>query len=525
VAEEHFNLPMPHWKRLHDTVYILYMKDPYAQSLELKPCAERWLGEPPEEQNALKEWILGHCGEAKPSTWGAFISVAPRHLVEPYAKGDVHRTFALYQKLRSDIPTEAYDRERRLMPILVRSSIRGVRIDREPLGEAIETYSSALVEADDKLRKVLGDDNLNIDSNAELGNALFEAGHLGDDPILTPTGKIKTAKDTLAAQVEDKAVLSLIRYRQALSTCLSSHMKPWYNMSEADGRVHAEWNQVRNTDRGKQGTRTGRLSCARPNLQNPPTEFDFACPAGLPEMPVLRRYFLPEDGHVWLKRDFSGQEIRIAAHFEDGPLMAAFIDNPDLDAHELAKQEILRTTGKTFPRKQVKITAFQIIYGGGGPAVAAQVGCSLQEAYSLIDAYLSAMPGIRDLKKATKRRGYMDLPIVTWGGREYFKEPAKIIKGSRRTFEYKLLNYLIQGSAAEQTKQCMIDWYSRIGEQQVPDEFLIQVHDELNISAPEDNWKESMVVLKETMDQDLFDVPARSEGFMGPNWADIKEVE
>lgn len=119
----------------------------------------------------------------------------------------------------------------------------------------------------------------------------------------------------------------------------------------------------------------------------------------------------------------------------------------------------------------------------------------------------------------------MDLPIVTWGGREYFKEPAKIIKGSRRTFEYKLLNYLIQGSAAEQTKQCMIDWYSRIGEQQVPDEFLIQVHDELNISAPEDNWKESMVVLKETMDQDLFDVPARSEGFMGPNWADIKEVE
>ncbi len=522
VAEEWFDIPMPHWSLIHDTMYVLYMVDPYAASLALKQSAERWLGEPPEEQDELREWILANVPGATASTWGAFISFAPVRIVAPYAKGDVHRTFGLFARLRPRIPQEAYDRERRLMPILVRSSQRGVRVSREALGVAIGSYSEALARSDEVLVGVLGVPGLNPGSGSELGQALLSAGLLGANPLKTPTGRIKVAKKALEAQITDKNVLSLIRYRQALQTCLSSHMRPWYEMSKEDGRVHAEWNQVRNTDRGKQGTRTGRLSCARPNLQNPPTEFDFDVPDGLPPMPVLRRYFLPESGHVWLKRDFSGQEIRIAAHFENSTLMQAFIDNPGLDPHEMARVEILRITGKTFSRRQVKLTAFQIIYGGGGPAIAAQVGCTLQEAYALKDAYLTSMPGIRDLQRATKRRGHADQPIHTWGGREYYKEPSKLVNGSMRSFEYKLLNYLIQGSAADQTKQCVNDW----DDVRQPDDVLLAtVHDEINISVPSDSALESMTILRKAMDQDLFDVPMQSEGFSGDNWADIGKVE
>ena len=522
VAEHWFKTPMPAWERIHDTMYILYMVDPYAQSLSLKPSAERWLGEPPEEQDALKDWILRNVPGARPSDWGAFISLAPTDIVEPYAKGDVHRTYTLYKKLRPLVPTEAYDRERRLMPILVRSSQRGVRIAREALGEAIDKYSVSLEAADSLLRAALCTPTLNPNSGAELATALLAQGYLGKDPWLTPTGKVQTNKKALEAQITDKSILNLIRYRQALDTCLGSHMIPWYTLSEEDGRVHAEWNQVRNTDHGRQGTRTGRMSCARPNLQNPPTEFDFDPPPNLPGMPVLRRFFLPEPGHVWGKRDFSGQEVRIAAHFEDDILMQAFQADPNLDAHELARVKILETTGQDFERKQVKITAFQIIYGGGAPAIAGQVGCSLGEASALRDAYLSAMPGIRDLQRATKNRGYANESIQTWGGREYYKEPAKMIKGSMRSFEYKLLNYLIQGSAADQTKQCMNDWDDIRDPEDV---FLIQVHDEINISMPIERWEQSMATLKQAMDQPLFDVPMRSEGFVGENWADIKECE
>jgi DNA polymerase I-like protein with 3'-5' exonuclease and polymerase domains len=521
VAEDHLALPMPKWQRIHDTQYVLYMNDPYAQTLSLKPSAERWLNEPPEEQDELRDWILRHVPEATPSSWGGFISVAPASIVEPYAKGDVHRTFSLYRQLRPSTPTEAYDRERRLMPILVRSTQRGVRIAREALGEAIEKYTEALRGADDVLLHTPGVPGLNLDSPAQMGTALVDGGWLGDAPLLTATGKIQTNKKALEAQIKDPKLLNLIRYRQALTTCLESHMSTWYDLSEEDGRVHAEWSQVRSTDRGKSGTRTGRMSCARPNLQNPPTEFDFDPPEGLPEMPILRRFFLPEEGHVWCKRDFSGQEVRIAAHFEDDILMRAFQKNPNLDAHELARVKILETTGKEFRRGQVKITAFQIIYGGGAPAISAQVGCSLAEAAELKDAYLSAMPGIRALQRSTKQRGYAKNPIRTWGGREYLPEPPKMIKGRMRSFEYKLLNYLIQGSAADQTKQCMNDWEDQRGPDDV---FLIQVHDEMNISAPAETWEKSMAVLQDAMDQDLFDVPARSEGFVGDNWGDIKET-
>ena len=522
VAENWLDAPMPRWDRIHDTMYVLYMKDPYAQSLSLKPSAERWLGEPPEEQDKLKDWILRNVPEAKESDWGGYISYAPESIVKPYAEGDVHRTYQLYQRLRSSVPTEAYDRERRLMPILVRGSQRGVRISREELGPAIEKYTVALGAADDLLRATLAAPTLNPNSGAELATALLAQGYLGKNPWLTATGKVQTNKKALEAQITDKFILSLIRYRQTLDTCVNSHMIPWYTMSEEDGRVHAEWNQVRNTDHGKQGTRTGRMSCARPNLQNPPTEFDFEPPDGLPPMPSLRKFFLPEEGHVWCKRDFSGQEIRIAAHFEDSELMQRFQDDPDLDPHELARVKILETTGLEFERKQVKITAFQIIYGGGAPAIAGQVGCSLEQAAQLRDAYLSAMPGIRDLQTSTKRRGYNNKSITTWGGREYFKEPAKKIKGRLRSFEYKLLNYLIQGSAADQTKQCTNDW----DDVRHPDDvFMIQVHDDINISVPEERAAEGMALLKQSMDRDLFDVPMRSEGFMGPNWNDLRECE
>jgi len=514
VAEEHFGLPIPAWERIHDTVYMLYLADPYAASLGLKSSAERWLNEPPEEQDVLKQWILANVPESKPSDFGAFICRAPVDIVGPYAKGDVHRTFGLFTHLRPLIPTEAYDRERRLMPILVRSSQRGVRISREALGEAIELYTGALGRADDQLRVLLGVPALNPASGFELGAALQSGGYLGANPILTATGRIKVAKGALEAQITDHDVLNLIRYRQTLETCLGSHMRPWYAMSEEDGRVHAEWNQVRSTEGYKRGARTGRLSCEKPNLMNVPSVFDFDIPDGFPKMPILRTVFLPEEGHVWLKRDFSGQEIRIAAHFEGAALMQAFIDNPNLDPHEMARVKILEITGKDFTRRQVKITAFQIIYGGGGPAISSQVGCTLEEAYALRDAYLTAMPGIKQLQKLTKRRGHAGQPVRTWGGREFYTEPPK----NGRSFEYKLLNYLIQGSAADQTKQCINDWDDKRGKD---DTFVITVHDEVNISVPKETLWQSMQILKSSMDQDLFDVPMRSEGFIGDNWGEM----
>ncbi len=298
-------------------------------------------------------------------------------------------------------------------------------------------------------------------------------------------------------------------------------MRPWHEDSAADGRLHTTWNQVR-TDLGggSVGTRTGRLSGARPYFMNISNEYEIKIPPALPELPLMRRYLLPEEGHVWLKRDFSSQEVRIAAHYEDGALLEAYIRDPSLDPHALAQQIILAQSSLELARKNVKIVAFRIIYGSGITGLAGGLGVDYDSAARTLDAYFRAFPGIAKLSKATKNRGHQGRPIRTWGGRVYYTEPPKLVKGHMRSFEYKLLNYLIQGSAADQTKQCIIEWDELRSPLTV---FLATVHDEINISAPIENWRYDMMELRQVMDAPRFDCPFQSEGFVGPNWYDLEE--
>lgn len=524
VASQHLGLVEPPWESVHDTMYSVFLANPYARSLGLKQSAESYLNVPPDEQDELHQWIVANVPEATKRTAGAYISRAPEELVSKYAIGDIVRTRQLHDHLMPTTPTEPYDRERRLAPILMEGTRKGVRIDRERLGADIEMYEAAMHKCRDMLIAKLGcGDSINLDSNDEFADALDKAG-LVTEWVLTPTGKRSVSKPNLINSINDPEVLDLFLYHSTLGTCLGTFMLPWYAQSEADGRVHPSWNAVRNMkDHSARGTRTGRLSSSSPNFQNVPNAFGQPIPTGLPPLPQMRVYCLPEPGHVWVKRDFSSQEIRIAAHYENSALMQAYVDDPDFDPHEMARQIILEKTGLDYARKNVKITAFGIIYGMGVPALSSSLNVPPTEAATLKAAYLNAVPGIAKLSAATKKRGLAGLPIHTWGGRPYLPEPSKVIGGRKRDFSYKLLNYLIQGSAADQTKQCICDWYE---DYKSPDDiFLATVHDEINISVPAEDVVRGMDQLRKAMEQDLFDVPMRSEGFVGKNWQDIEEVK
>ena len=521
VAEKHLGLKMPPWERVHDTMFLLYLRDPYSHSLSLKPSAERYLNVPPDEQDRLKEWILTHVREAKEKDWGAYIARAPFEIVEPYAIGDVDRTKALYDHLLPDINLEPYNRERELMPILIRATQKGIRVDRERLLKDYPIWCGWLDWVTHLIRVRLESPSLNPGSGPQLAAALDRL-DLVTEWKLTPTGRKSTKKEYLLDSIKDPNLLAMLLYRSTLDTCLGTFYLSWIDKSEQDGRVHPNWNAIRSTEGRRKGTRTGRLSSDNPNFQNVPTEFSFEIPEGLPPLPQMRDYVLPEEGHVWLKRDFSSQEIRILAHFEDGTLMEAYIDDPGMDPHALAQELMLQATYVEYPRKAVKITAFLIVYGGGIPALSQQLHRPPDEAAKLRSAYYNAFPGVKTLGNDTKRRGDSGQPIQTWGGRLYYAEPSKIINGYYRDFGYKLLNYLIQGSAADQTKQCLIDWHNARPEEDI---FMATVHDEINISVPIERKEEGMRVLREAMDQKLFDVPMRSEGFCGTTWHQLEGMD
>lgn len=528
VLRKWFNIRKSNHLRFHDTQFLIFFYDPYAHTLSLKPSAERILGIAPEEQDELRDWILRNVPEAKTSNWGAYISRAPGDLVGRYACGDTDRTKLLFDHCyayayQNDM-LDAYARELELAPILSESSVRGTRIDVERLAEDSRMYLQAKKAAEEYVFRQLGE--FNIDSDREFADALDRAGQV-TEWVLTPTGKRSTSRKNLVGRIRDPELLKAISYRGVLATCLGTFALPWLEMAAATGRVHPQWNQVRG-DRGADGdltgTRTGRMSCRDPNLQNIPNDFegleipDFVHRIVGDRSPVIhmRRYLLPEEGHVWLKRDFSAQEMRIMAHFAEGKLFEAYKKDPTVDPHDMVKKLIFDLTGQDLPRKYVKITGFGIMYGRGIPNLSAALGLPIDEGKAVRDAYFAALPEVRSLSYATRDAGKRGTGIRTWGGRVYYREPDP----TGRDLSYKLLNYLIQGSAADQTKQSMIDWYNT---REPEAQLIAAVHDEINISAPADMARQCMRTLRLAMDADRFDVPFRSEGFSGPNWADIEE--
>lgn len=506
---------------IHDSMFQIFLYDPYAHTFSLKPSSERILGIKPDEQDAVRDWVMAHI-PCKPSEWGAHIGKAPASIVGPYAIGDVDRTLKLFEFLQRKVPLIPYQREQRLMPIVQRSEQHGIRVDMEILHHDLKKYEGVLAQCDRALKKVLKAPNVNLDSGEELADALEAAGLVGEW-VKTPTGRRSVARENLEAAIAHPGMRALLGYRGALSHCLSSFMRPWAELAtEYGGRLHPDWNQVRQA-RGKdiKGTRTGRLSGSKPGFMNVPNEYDVPVPKGLPNLPIMRRYLLPDKGHKWLKRDYSQQELRILAHFTEGRLFERYQENPKIDAHEEAGALIKQYTGMELDRKYVKITGFSMIYGSGIKALSESLGVDRQEAASIKAAYLFALPEVSDLMEECKRRGRSNMPVTTWGGREYFVEPPMIIGGERRTFEYKLLNYLIQGSAADNTKEAIIRWDSAKGN----GIFLATVHDEIDISAPLDSAKKDMALLKEAMESVEFDVRMLSDGSQGMTWGNLEDCE
>jgi DNA polymerase I len=504
--------------RFHDTQYLVFLHDPYAFSFGLKQSAERILGTTPDEQDELKAWIVANVPGATKSNFGAHISKAPGELVGRYACGDVDRTYALFQHLYPKIEAqgmlEAYQREQLLAPILSESSRQGVRVDVERLAADVELYQAAKRDAEGRIFQVLGE--FNIDSDQDLADRLESAGQVTDWVYTAPTkrhpsGQRSTSRKNL--RVKDPSLMHLLAYRGVLTTCLGTFAEPWL---AAGPRLHPQWNQVRGDRGGTSGARTGRMSCTEPNLQNIPNDFEnLVVPEGLPPPMQMRAYLLPEEGHVWCKRDFSAQEMRILAHYSEGGLYNAFHADPTTDPHTATRQVIQRAVGIDLDRKKAKGLNFSKIYGQGKAATAATLGVSLEEVVKFVAAYDAAMPEVPKLSRDIKQRGRSGDFIRTWGGRVYYSEPHP-----ERDLSYKLLNYLCQGSAADQTKQAIVDWYAA---KPSGNTLIAAVHDEVNISVPADSVAEGMRILREQMDADRFDVPFRSEGFVGANWAGIQK--
>ena len=276
-----------------------------------------------------------------------------------------------------------------------------------------------------------------------------------------------------------------------------------------------------------------------PNLQQIPSRD--------PELgPMIRRLFLPEEGQSWAAIDFSQQEPRIMTHlakvygeYLHSPLPGAeelvkeYQDNPDADFHSI----VAEMAG--ISRKQAKICNLSMMYGMGKAKLALQLDIPEQAAKELIEQYHERVPFVKLLTKGVQKR--LEDPrssgsIRSLKGRKCRfdlwepatfklhkalpKEEAIAAHGPttrlKRSFTYKALNRLIQASAADMTKQAMVD-VCEAGD--IP---LLQVHDELAFSVEDKRHAKKLAQIMESAIK--LTVPNRCDIDIGPSWGEAVEI-
>jgi len=527
VAMVEFGLPPLPWEQVHDTVILCFLNDPYANTLSLKPQADKWLDMPPDEQDELREWVFDNVPGTKRAKkqWAKHIAKTPGSLCGKYAIGDVVRTRKLFDLIYPTVDKKAYNRERELQPILLRAEQDGVKIATRRLKKDVERFESNLDQMDDEIREILHCPDLEVDKTAKLADAIDIMGFVDEWP-LTPTGKRSVAAKTLVDACTHKGLVKLMLERGRLKSGLRTFGRPWLN-AVYNGRMHTHWNQVRNDEQARQyGARTGRLSSS-PNFQNLPKKvLD-------PTLPHPRSYIVPEKGNVLLGRDYAQQELRVLAWKIGGEIAQQYVRQPDLDLHKYAQAIIYDKFRLSLEREMVKQIAFGLIYGMGAGRLADDLGISYEEAKAFNNSYIDTIPGFKALQQQIRR----DREIVTWGGRYYEAEPPITRKeyGTvfgqgmveyevvERDFAYKLLNYFVQGSAAECTKQAIIN-YSNSDHTGT---FLLSAHDELLVECPKEEKDREMCIVEESMrGVDFKPIPMLSDGkYSYKNWAQMRKYK
>jgi len=505
--------------RIIDTMIAAPLIDENRFRYSLNALGKDYLQETKSESGlyeAAKAWGVDPKGE---------MYKLPAQDVGPYAEQDAALTLRLWNHFKLEIIrqelTNIFDLETDLIPMMIDMKWKGVRVD----VDHAERIKKDLEKEEKKiLKQIKNDTGVNVDVWAAVSVAkAFDAKKIKYQKT-EKSGQPKFDKNFLATHPSSlaKNIVNAREINKARTTFIDSILKHEHN-----GRIHSEIHQMR-SDQG--GTVTGRLSMSNPNLQQIPSRNKILGP-------LIRSIFIPEEGTKWGSFDYSQQEPRLVVHFASlthGGLIGAdeFVDayasNPDTDFHQIAADMA------GIDRKTAKTINLGLTYGMGKGKLGSQLGLGKEDAEELFLTYHSRVPFVKQLtEQAMKTAG--DNGFVrtilgrkcrfnTWEPNMFRVGPTKALpreeaereygKNIKRAWTYKALNKLIQGSAADQTKQAMLNLYK---EGFVPH---IQVHDELNLSVTEDQ----MQPIKEIMENCIeLKVPSKVDAEKGDSWGKIKK--
>ena len=510
-----------------DTMVMASLIDENRFWYSLNSVSYDYLGEVKDEkilEEAAKRWGVDPKAE---------MYKLPSMYVGSYAEKDAELTLKLFKVLSQEIKkqnlTHVFDLETSLFPCLVDMRFLGVRVNVEKAHALKQQLASEEKELLQKIKKETGID-VQIWAARSIAK-VFEK--IGEGYEKTAKTKAPSFTKNYLSTHKNPTVKLIAKAREinkAHTTFIDTIIKYQYK-----GRIHADINPIR-SDSG--GTITGRFSYSNPNLQQ--------IPARNKQLgPMIRSLFIPEHNHKWGCFDYSQQEPRLVVHYaatkfkgdEEVVEIVERFQNNTVDFHQTVANMA------NISRTQAKTINLGLFYGMGKAKLQAELGLSTkEEAVKLFNKYHDSVPFVKDLMDAISRDGAAFGYIKTFGGRKcrfdkweiaewnngkfvapmskadaeaaYFKKYPKATKANiRRAMTYKALNKLIQGSAADMTKQSMLNLYR---EGIVPH---IQIHDELDISVESDNQAKKIIEIMENAVK--LKIPNKVDYESGDSWGDI----
>jgi DNA polymerase I-like protein with 3'-5' exonuclease and polymerase domains len=420
--------------------------DEQRYSYALESLAQIHLGTG-KESSALYDWCAASFGGISGPKQRANIWRAPPSLVGHYAESDALLPLKILEKQRPLLKTEGleelFEMECGLIPLLLDMRFRGVRIDE---AKAQITAKWLREQAAIAQAKIPGVD---VWSAKSIERA-FQAA--GCDIAYTEAGNPSFTKGWLEAQEHALAqnVLDVRLYEKAANPFVESYLlQNLYN-----GRVHCLFHPMRSDD---YGTVSGRFSSSNPNLQNIPSRHKIIGPA-------IRSLYIPEEGCIWQRLDYSQIEYRALLHYAIGKgaeeLRDRYRNDPNTDFHELTIAMVEEVTGVKLDRKPAKNLNFGLVYGMGEEKVTRSLGISPDVGARLYKAYFTALPCVKETSRgATRlaaRRGYIHTFL---GRRRRFTNFEQGRFGQQRVGTHAALNACLQGTAADIIKKGMLLCY------------------------------------------------------------------
>jgi DNA polymerase-1 len=477
-----------------------------------------------------KEQILAEAKNKRIHTWS-------REQVAKYGINDVQITWEIFERLNEILQSEPFnfslvEKDMKFLKLIYQMERDGIRLDEEGVRKAIPLVEQERAMLEEQFFEAVGK-RFNWRSARQLSKVLYDdMGYPRPvNPFVDPLtgieiGRSQQSKKYNSTMVSSSLLVEKVNHSLAKAVLKLRELDKLQNSFENllnyshNGIIHSNFNLT--------GTKTGRLSSSKPNLQNLSDEYQTfyfsqantdstfnSTEIQRKEEFNVRRYIVPSPGNIFISTDYKQMEIRMFGVLSQDSNMLSLLSE-DVDIHAQIAQRIWGTVTKA-NRDWAKQISFGLIYGMSTKSLQLRLNCSFKEAKKLMQDYWGAFPSLKTwwngVVKECEKKGYLRY----WSGRLWREDDlSKMYRG---------VNALIQGGCADLLSIAVLRLYRWITQNNLPMRIVNLIHDEILLDAHHD-CLEYLDEVQEILEvKDIFGIPFITEAKVGETYGTLHAVK